>query len=153
MSDSLPPHGLQHARLLCHPISPRVCSNSCPLYWWCHLPPLPLLPPFPFAFSFSQHQGLFQWIRWPKYWSCSFSQHLMNIQNWTLRVTGLISLSIKSVLISMFISSTNTLTETSRIMLDQVAAYSVVQSNQHIKWTIMNIFYNCRYDTCVMHIL
>ena len=36
-------------------------------------PPAPLLPPSPFAISFSQHQGLFQWvgssIRWPKYWS------------------------------------------------------------------------------------
>ena len=24
------PHGLQHARLLCPPLSLRVCSNSCP---------------------------------------------------------------------------------------------------------------------------
>ena len=30
MSDSLCPHGLQHARLICPP-SPGVCSNSCPL--------------------------------------------------------------------------------------------------------------------------
>ena len=36
MSDSWPPHGLQHARLLCPPLSPRVSSNSCPLSWWCH---------------------------------------------------------------------------------------------------------------------
>ena len=36
----------------------------------------PLLSPSPPAFSLSQHQGLFQWvssIRWPKYWSFSFS--------------------------------------------------------------------------------
>ena len=26
-----------HARLLCPPLSPRVCSNSCPLSWWCYL--------------------------------------------------------------------------------------------------------------------
>ena len=31
MSDSLWPHGLQHTRFLCPPLSPRVCSNSCPL--------------------------------------------------------------------------------------------------------------------------
>ena len=37
MSDSLQPHGLQHARLLCSPLSPRVCSNSCPLRQWCYL--------------------------------------------------------------------------------------------------------------------
>ena len=29
MSDSLWPHGLQHARLLCPPLSLGVCSNSC----------------------------------------------------------------------------------------------------------------------------
>ena len=39
----------------------------------------PLLSPSPPAFNLSQHQGLFQWIgsdeniRWPKYWSFSFS--------------------------------------------------------------------------------
>ena len=37
MSDSLLPHGLQQARLLCLPLSPGVCSNSCPLSWWCYL--------------------------------------------------------------------------------------------------------------------
>ena len=36
VSDSLQPHGLQIARLPCPPPSPGVCSNSCPLSWWCH---------------------------------------------------------------------------------------------------------------------
>ena len=36
MSNSLPPHGLQHTRLLCPPLSPRVCWNSCPLSGWCY---------------------------------------------------------------------------------------------------------------------
>ena len=36
VSDSLRPHGLQHARLPCPSLPPRVCSNSCPLSWWCH---------------------------------------------------------------------------------------------------------------------
>ena len=36
MSYSLWPHGLQHARLPCPLLSPRVCSNSWPLSWWCH---------------------------------------------------------------------------------------------------------------------
>ena len=31
MSDSLQPHGLQHARLPYHLPSPRTCSNSGPL--------------------------------------------------------------------------------------------------------------------------
>ena len=33
MSNSLQPHGLQHVRLPCPSLSPRVCSNSCPLSW------------------------------------------------------------------------------------------------------------------------
>ena len=36
VSDSLWPHELQYARLLCPSLSPRVCTNSCPLNWWCH---------------------------------------------------------------------------------------------------------------------
>ena len=36
MSNSLQPHGLQHARLPCSLPSPRVCSNSCPSSRWCH---------------------------------------------------------------------------------------------------------------------
>ena len=32
----LQPHRLQHARLPCPSPSPRACSNSCPLSWWCH---------------------------------------------------------------------------------------------------------------------
>ena len=36
MSDSLGPHELQHARLPCPSPSAGVCSNSCPLSWWCH---------------------------------------------------------------------------------------------------------------------
>ena len=30
------PHELQHARLPCPSLSPRVCLNSCPLNRWCH---------------------------------------------------------------------------------------------------------------------
>ena len=37
MSNSLWPHGLQRARFLCPSLSPRVCSNSCPLSQWCYL--------------------------------------------------------------------------------------------------------------------
>ena len=33
VSDSLWPHGLQHARLRCPSLSLGVCSNSCPSYW------------------------------------------------------------------------------------------------------------------------
>ena len=35
-SNSLQPHGLQHARPPCLSPTPRVYSNSCPLSRWCH---------------------------------------------------------------------------------------------------------------------
>ena len=36
MSNSLRPHGLQHARLPCPSPTPGARSNSCPLSQWCH---------------------------------------------------------------------------------------------------------------------
>ena len=36
VSNSLWPHGPQHARLPCPSLSPGACSNSCPLSQWCH---------------------------------------------------------------------------------------------------------------------
>ena len=39
-------------------------------------------PHSPFVFSLSQHQGLFQCVRWPKYWSSASASVLpMNIQD------------------------------------------------------------------------
>ena len=74
MSDSLRPHGLQHARPPCPSPTPGACSNSCPLSRRCHptiCRPL-LLPPsvFPSIRVFSNESVLL--IRWPKYWSFSF---------------------------------------------------------------------------------
>ena len=57
MTDSLQLHELQHARLLCPSLFPRVCSNSCPLSWWCYLTISFSAARFSFAFNFSQHQG------------------------------------------------------------------------------------------------
>ena len=46
-------------------------------------PSHPLSSPSPPTFNLSQHQGLFQWvsssIRWPKYWSFSFSINPSNV--------------------------------------------------------------------------
>ena len=50
-SDSLQPHGLQHTRLPCPPLSLRVCSNSCSLSQWCYLTSHPLLPSSTFTFN------------------------------------------------------------------------------------------------------
>ena len=58
MSDSLRPHGMQHARLPCPSPTPGVYSDSCPLSQWCYPLSSPSLP----AFNLAQHQGLFKWV-------------------------------------------------------------------------------------------
>ena len=91
MSDSLRAHGLQLARPPYPPPSPRACSNSCPSVMpsnhlvLCH--PLLLLPSiFPSIWVFSNESVL--QVRWPKYWSFSFSISLSK------EYSGLISFRI-----------------------------------------------------------
>ena len=88
MSDSLHPHGLQHARPPCPSPTPGVYSNSCPLSQWCHptisssvvsfssrLQPFPASGSFPmrqFFTSGGQSIGV----------SASTSVLPMNIQDW-----------------------------------------------------------------------
>ena len=50
MSNSLRPHGLQHARPPCPTPTPRVYPN------------IELVMPSPPAFNLTQHQGLFKWV-------------------------------------------------------------------------------------------
>ena len=100
VSKSLPPHGLQHARLPCPSPSPRVYSNSCPLSRRCRstmsssvvsfssrLQSFPASGSFPviqFFASGGQSIGV----------SASVSLLPMNIQRWfPLGLTGLISCS------------------------------------------------------------
>ena len=76
---SLRPHGLQHSRFPCPSPSLKACSNSCPLSWRYH-PTVSssVVPSFSHPQSF-QNSGFFfsnelaLHIRWPKYWSFSFS--------------------------------------------------------------------------------
>ena len=78
MSSSLQTHGLQHAWLPCPSLAPGVCSNSRPIksvmlsnhLILCRT--LFLLPSiFPSIRVFSSESTLH--IRWPNYWSFSFS--------------------------------------------------------------------------------
>ena len=77
VSDSLQPHELQHARPPCSSPTPGVHSNSCPSSWWCHPAISSSVVPFSScsqslpASVFSNESTL--WMRWPKYWSFSFS--------------------------------------------------------------------------------
>ena len=96
VSNSLQPHELQQARLLCFLLYPRVFSNSCPLSWWCHSTISFSATPSPLALNLSHHQGLFQWVNFPSGRQSIVVSVLvlpMNIQCWfPLGLTGLISL-------------------------------------------------------------
>ena len=102
MFNSLWPHRLQRARLLCPPLSPRVHWNSCPSNWWCYLtssssatpssfgfPSFPAAESFPVSWLFaSGSQSI----------GASASVFPMNIQGWfPLGLTGLISLQSKGL--------------------------------------------------------
>ena len=101
--------GLQHARLPCPSPSPRACSNSGPLSQWCHptisssvIPFSSCLQSFPESESFLMSSALP--IRWPKYWSFSFSispsnacSGLNSLIYWFPGLTGLISLQSKGL--------------------------------------------------------
>ena len=63
VSNFLRPHGLQLARLPHPPLSPGVCSNSCPLTWCCHPTISSSAAPSPVPFNLSQHQVLFQRVK------------------------------------------------------------------------------------------
>ena len=102
MSSSLRPHGLQHSRLPCPSLSPRICSNSCPLSLWFH-PTIsssvalfcpqsfPAPGPFPMSQLFvSGGQSITA--------SASASVLPVNIQDWfPSGLTGLISLLSKEI--------------------------------------------------------
>ena len=99
VSNSLRLHRLQHARAFCPPLSPRVCSDLCPLSQWCHPTISSSVIPFPFAFNLTQHQGLFQWVSsLHQVANESASVLLINIQDWfSLEFTGLIFLLTKGL--------------------------------------------------------
>ena len=78
MSNFLWTHGLQHTRLPCPSPSPRVCPSSYPSNQWYHptisssVAPLLLLPSIFPSIRVCSNESVLR-IRWPKYWSFSFS--------------------------------------------------------------------------------
>ena len=74
---SLRSHGLKYARLPCPSPTPGACSNSCPLSRWCHPTISSSVVPFSsclqtFPESVFSNESVLR-IRWPNYWSFSFS--------------------------------------------------------------------------------
>jgi len=104
MSDSLQPHGLQHARLPCPSLSPGVSSNSHPLSWWCHPTISSSVVPFSFCLQSFPASGSFPVSQFfasggqSTGASASLSVLPMNIQGWfPLGLTGVISLLTKGL--------------------------------------------------------
>ena len=114
MSNSLQPYGLQDARFLCPPLSPRVSSNLLPLCECCYLPFHPLLPPSSFAFSLSQYWG-------PKYWSFSFSISPSN------EYSGLISFRIDWFVLLAVQGTLKSLLRHHKAAILQCSAFLMVQ--------------------------
>ena len=105
VSDSLQPHGLQHARAPCPSPTPGVYPNSGPLSRWCHPTisssrPL-LLPPsiFPSIRVFSNESALP--IRWPKYWSFSISPSNEHSELISFRIDWFDLLAVQGILKSL----------------------------------------------------
>ena len=104
VSDSLQPHGLQHATPPCPSPTPGAYSNSCPLIRWCHaaisssvFPFCSCLQSFPASGSIQMSQFSASGGRSIGV-SASESVLPMNIQDWfPLALTGLISLQSKGL--------------------------------------------------------
>ena len=104
VSDSLWPHGLQHARFPCPSPTSGAYSNSCPLTQWCHptisfsvIPFSSCLWSFPASRSFQMSQ-FFTSGGQSIGVSASASVLPMNIQDWSpLEWTGWISLLSKGL--------------------------------------------------------
>ena len=104
MSDSVWPHGLQHARPPCPSPTPGVYSNSCPSCWYAIQTSHPLLFPSPPTFSLFPASGslprsqFFESGSQSIGVSTSASVFPMNIQDWfPLGLTHLISLQPKGL--------------------------------------------------------
>ena len=124
VSDSLQPHGLQHARPPCPSPTPRIYSNSCPLSRWCHptiscsvMAFVSCLQSFPASGSFPMSQFFSSG-------SASASVLPMNIQDWSpLGWTGWISLKSKrlSRVYSNTTSSKALILRCSAFFIDQIS--------------------------------
>ena len=104
MSNSLWPHGLQHARLPCLSPTARASSNSCPLSQWCHSTISSPVVPFSSCLQFFPSSGSFLMSQFfasggqSMGISASASVFPMNIHDlFPLGLTGLISLQSKGL--------------------------------------------------------
>ena len=114
------PHGLQCVRPPGASLSPRVCSNSRPLSWWCHPTISSSVTPFSFCLQSFPATGSFPVnqllaFRWQSTGASASALVLPgNVQGWfPLGLTGLISLlsrGLARVFSSTQLKSINSLT-------------------------------------------
>ena len=100
VSDSLQPHESQHAMPPCPSQTPGVYSNSCLLSRWCHPATSSSVAHFSSCPQSLQASGSFPMrtprMRWPKYWSFSFSTSPSNEH------PGLISFMLSQIQLPYF---------------------------------------------------
>ena len=104
VSNSLRPHGLQHARPPCPSPTPGVYSNTCPLSRWCHPIISSSVDPFSSRLQSFPASGSFQMSQFCASGDQSFGVSAstsvlpMNTQDWSLLGwTGWISLQSKGL--------------------------------------------------------
>ena len=108
MSDSLWLQGLQHTRLPCPSPTPGACSKSCPSSQWRHPAISPSAIPFSSCLQSFPESGSFPesvlCIRWPKYWSFSFSIRPSNEYSGfiSFRIDWFYLLAVQGTLKSLF---------------------------------------------------
>ena len=144
MSDSLWPHGLQHARPPCPSQMPRDYSYSCPLSQWCH--PTILSSAIPFSFclqsfpasgSFPRSQCLTSGGQSTGV-SALTSALPINIQGWfPLGLTGLISLQ--------FMGLSRVFSNTTVQKHQSLGAQTSVWSNSNIHTWLLEKQPSCTY--------
>ena len=96
-------------------------------------PSHPLLPPSPPTFNLSQHGHLFQesvlHIRWPNYWSFSFSMSPSN------EYSGLISFRMDCVLVTQWLTHLATILQFSAFFMVQLS-HSYMTTGKNMALTI-----------------
>ena len=141
MSNSLGPHGLQHARLPCPSPTPGACSNSCPSSWWGHPTISSSVVPFsPYFQSFlaSGSSPMSQFFKsGGQSIEASASFFPMNIQGWfPLGLTDLISLQSKGL-------SSLLQHHSSKVSILQCSAFFMVQlSHPYVTTLTIQTFYS-----------
>ena len=136
MSNSLWPHGLQHARPPCPSPTPEVYSNSRLPSRWCHptisssvIPFSSCLQSFPASGSFPNESVLH--MRWPEYWSFSFSINLSN------EYSGLISFRMDQLYLLAVQGTLNSLLQhySSKASILRCSAFFIVKLSHPHKTT------------------